>query len=225
MSRDLGSRRHQNLSRRCHKPFDSRRTHADDDHPTSERIAATTATTTLGGHYTACKTVGLQHAVPGLCAIWTIMSPFSSELETESPHRCHPFFAHTADAKPVPEGAELVVVLKCMGWRWSISTTRPRAVRADAGWVPQSRVIRKWVHEHLSAPAKWCYLTRQDHGTPAVDIKREHFYVTAVPPVKNAKARPALRVPALLTSGAVTCSDGFEFRAFRCWQARARRGR
>ena len=27
-------------------------------------------------------------------------------------------------------------------------------------------------------------------------------------------------VPALLTSGAVTCSDGFGFRAFRCWQAR-----
>ena len=33
------------------------------------------------------------------------------------------------------------------------------------------------------------------------------------------------RVPALLTSGAVTCSDGFGFRAFRCWQARACRGR
>ena len=34
-----------------------------------------------------------------------------------------------------------------------------------------------------------------------------------------------VRVPALLTSGAVTCSDGFGFRAFRCWQARACRGR
>lgn len=37
--------------------------------------------------------------------------------------------------------------------------------------------------------------------------------------------RDEARVPALLTSGAVTCSDGFGFRAFRCWQARACRGR
>jgi hypothetical protein len=48
-------------------------------------------------------------------------------------------------------------------------------------------------------------------------------HIPAEPP--RAGQTTLSRVPALLTSGAVTCSDGFEFRAFRCWQARARRGR
>ena len=49
------------------------------------------------------------------------------------------------------------------------------------------------------------------------------LYVTGR--VKDVIITPSTRVPALLTSGAVTCSDGFGFRAFRCWQARACRGR
>lgn len=54
------------------------------------------------------------------------MEPFAHELEDGQPRRWNRFFAHTADAAPVPTGLQLVERLSTLGWFYSVSTTRPR---------------------------------------------------------------------------------------------------
>ena len=73
------------------------------------------------------------------------------------------------------------------------------------------------------------FMTGADHSMRAFgEVPLRHVYVLTMVRWPDSWWRAwglSDRVPALLTSGAVTCSDGFGFRAFRCWQARACRGR
>ena len=114
------------------------------------------------------------------------MLPFSDQLEdTEDRSRWVRFFAHTADAKPVEEGVELVGALDRIGWRWSISTTRPHTVidRSDEKpqRAPQLPVMREWVNVHLPGRPRWIYL-RRNASDAAVAVKRGHFAATADAP-------------------------------------------
>jgi hypothetical protein len=122
------------------------------------------------------------------------MEPFAAELDGERDQWCR-FFDNTANAKPAAEGLAFVAALRRIGWRCSISTTRPRAVRGRDGktFIPQLPPIRAWVRANLPAQPRWVYMrVAADTGTTVVDVKRGHFLATAEPPKTEMKALPGV---------------------------------
>ena len=109
------------------------------------------------------------------------MGPFAYELRQGTrADKWYKFFAHTAEAKPIPEGVALVQALARIGWRYSISSTRPVKVVDRSGDKPypglaQQPVITAWAQAHLSSapPKQWIHLQRNGAGS-AVECKIEH---------------------------------------------------
>ncbi|MCF6390629.1 hypothetical protein L2K20_26980 [Mycobacterium sp. MBM] len=110
------------------------------------------------------------------------MEPFAFELGTSGRDRWSRFLAHTAEAAPIVEGVELVAALRRIRWRYSISTTRPAAVRAVQPTPPKTFVdhrpsIRSWTRTHLPLQPTNIFLRR---GAGAAEAcKTEHFFTTA----------------------------------------------
>ena len=93
------------------------------------------------------------------------MEPFALELGTSGRDRWSRFLAHTAEAAPIVEGVELVAALRRIRWRYSISTTRPAAVRAVQPTPPKTFVdhrpsIRSWTRTHLPLQPTNIFLRR-----------------------------------------------------------------
>lgn len=120
------------------------------------------------------------------------MADFAAELD-DKPDRWARFFSHTPDAEPVPEGVELIESLHRCGWQYSISTTRPHAVRAGKVYVRQLAPILAWAKANLPAQPRWCYMraASQTATTPA-DVKLGHFLATAAPPRTGMKSISAI---------------------------------
>lgn len=110
------------------------------------------------------------------------MEPFAFELGTSGRDRWSRFLAHTAEASPVGEGVELVAALRRIRWRYSISTTRPAAVRAvqptqRRTFVDHRPSIRSWTRTHLPMQPTNVFLRRNAGAAEA--CKTEHFFATA----------------------------------------------
>ena len=128
------------------------------------------------------------------------MAPFAAELDDE-PDRWVRFFSHTAHAKPVDEGVELIDALARLRCRYSVSTTRPHGVRNGKVWMPQLPVVQSWAKAHLPATPRWIYMraAAQTTTTP-VDVKRGHFLASAEPPMSGKRS----------ISGILCVDDEFE---------------
>ncbi len=105
------------------------------------------------------------------------MAPFAYELEGK-PKRWGRFFGHTREAKPVPEGAELVAALGRIGWRYSISTTRPEF---GPRGMQCKRHVRAWCNANLSEWLPAGIYVRKDGAGAPVEVKCGHFVKTANP--------------------------------------------
>lgn len=92
------------------------------------------------------------------------MEPFAHELEDGQPRRWNRFFAHTADAAPVPTGLQLVERLSTLGWFYSVSTTRPR-------W--NHTAVRRWLDAHMPVQPKAVH-ARVNFLEPAA-CKADHY--------------------------------------------------
>jgi len=98
------------------------------------------------------------------------MDPFSYELEDHAaPGRWGRFFGHTSEATPVQAGVELVATLQRLGWRYSVSSTRPP-------W--NAHAVRQWVWSNMPVRPVAFYVDRPGKLSTA-ECKRRH-YVEAV---------------------------------------------
>jgi hypothetical protein len=85
--------------------------------------------------------------------------------DRDTPRRWARFFAHTSQAAPIAAGVELVKALDRLGWRYSVSSTRPAWSRAAVG---------SWVRENAPLRPEWIYVYRTG-GVSAAECKRLHY--------------------------------------------------
>jgi hypothetical protein len=109
------------------------------------------------------------------------MRPFAHELESaDRSTRWYRFFGHTPEAKPVSAGAALVRALDRIGWRYSISTTRPRYIvgKTPEGkrFAPQLPMINYWLATNVEhQPKRFRHLRPPGPTLSQISVKLAHI--------------------------------------------------